>query len=557
MKKLSDIIQFLLTNSYLDSEVLTEKCDFLTEDNLRLEELVDKGLITQEKLSEALRKYFGIPEVSLAQVTFDPEAVDLIPEDMARRYTLFPYQKYEGILKVAMSDPTNERTLRMIRIFTGLEIAPVYALEEEINTAIRRYLTVEQSVAKLASLSDHLQEEQSAWREAKENSSLDEEAPTLKLVYSVLQEAVIQGVSDIHWEPRQNDFVVRYRIDGKLLRKHTLSPKTARTIVSSLKVMANMDVAERRIPQDGRLSFNVGPRRVDLRMSSLPTVYGEKIVVRILDPEMAQRSLENLGMRLEVKAGAKALLKRLNGLILVVGPTGSGKTTTLYALLRELNAEEKNIISIEEPVEYQLPGINQVQVNLPAGLSFAIGLRHILRQDPDVIMIGEIRDEETARIAITASLTGHLVLSTLHTNTAAEALVRFLDMGIEPYLLASAVSGVLSQRLVRRLCDFCKTEYEISEAEKKVLSLLTSDTKLYQSKGCPRCLGTGFKGRIGIHEFLQYNQEIKELVLTRHNSRDIEQQAIHSGMFTIHEDGLLKVTQGLTTLEEVIFTTSK
>jgi type IV pilus assembly protein PilB len=557
MKKLSDIVQFLVTNLYLDSEALTGEWDFLTEDNLRLEDLVDKGLITQEKLSEALRKYFGIPEVSLAQVIFDPEAVDLIPEDMARRYTLFPYQKYAGILKVAMSDPTNERTLRMIRIFTGLEIAPVYALEEEINTAIRRYLTVEQSVAKLASLSDHLQEEQSAWREAKENSSLDEDAPTLKLVYSVLQEAVIQGVSDIHWEPRQNDFVVRYRIDGKLLRKHTLSPKTARTIVSSLKVMANMDVAERRIPQDGRLSFNVGPRRVDLRMSSLPTVYGEKIVVRILDPEMAQRSLENLGMRLEVKAGAKALLKRLNGLILVVGPTGSGKTTTLYALLRELNAEEKNIISIEEPVEYQLPGINQVQVNLPAGLSFAIGLRHILRQDPDVIMIGEIRDEETARIAITASLTGHIVLSTLHTNTAAEALVRFLDMGIEPYLLASAVSGVLSQRLVRRLCDFCKTDYKISEAEKKALGLPTSVTKLYQSQGCPRCLGTGFKGRIGIHEFLQYNQEIKELVLTRHNSRDIERQAVHSGMVTIYEDGLLKVTQGLTTLEEVIFTTSK
>jgi len=288
----------------------------------------------------------------------------------------------------------------------------------------------------------------------------------------------------------------------------------------------------------------------------MPIVYGEKIVMRILDPEMAQRPLGGLGMRLEVESGVQVVLKRSNGLILVVGPTGSGKTTTLYALIRELNAEEQNIISIEEPVEYQLPGVNQVQVNLSAGLSFAVGLRHILRQDPDVIMIGEIRDEETARIAITASLTGHLVLSTLHTNTAAEALARLMDMGIEPYLLASAVSGVLSQRLVRRLCEHCKTTYSVSSEEKKALRLPESTTLLYRPTGCPECLGTGFRGRIGIHEFLLYNQEIKELVLSRHNSRDIEQQAMVSGMLTILEDGLLKVIQGITTLEEVLHAVS-
>jgi Type II secretory pathway, ATPase PulE/Tfp pilus assembly pathway, ATPase PilB len=320
--------------------------------------------------------------------------------------------------------------------------------------------------------------------------------------------------------------------------------------------MAQMDVAERRIPQDGRMTFSAGTRRVDVRMSSMPIVYGEKIVVRILDPKMAQRPLGGLGMRSEVESGVLVLLKRTNGLILVVGPTGSGKTTTLYALLRELNAEEQNIISIEEPVEYQLPGINQVQVNLPAGLSFAVGLRHILRQDPDVIMIGEIRDEETARIAITASLTGHLVLSTLHTNTAAEALARLLDMGIEPYLLASAVSGVLSQRLVRRLCEHCKTTYPASAAEQRALHLPASITLLYRSAGCPECLGTGFRGRIGIHEFLQYDQEIKELVLSRHNLREIEQQAMVSGMLTVFEDGLLKVIEGLTTVEEVLHAVS-
>ncbi|AFM42262.1 type II secretory pathway, ATPase PulE/Tfp pilus assembly pathway, ATPase PilB [Desulfosporosinus acidiphilus SJ4] len=548
----------MMNNSYLSFQELTDELKMLLAEDSGGDDLRRSGFLAQEEtLDEVLRKFLGIPEVSLTQVTFDPEVVRLIPEETARRYTLIPYQCHDGILNVAMSDPTNEQALRTIRIMTGMEIVPFYARKEDIQTAIRQHLTVEQSVAQLTHLTDQFHREMNAGKETSESISWEEDAPTLRLVYSLLQEAVIEAVSDIHWEPHQNDFVVRYRIDGKLIKKHTLSSQMARTVISSLKVMSNMDVAERRIPQDGRMSFSAGSRRVDLRMSSLPTVHGEKIVVRILDPEMAQRSLEELGMRSEVKAGVQGLLKHPNGLILVVGPTGSGKTTTLYALLRELNAEEQNIISIEEPVEYQLPGINQVQVNLPAGLSFAVGLRHILRQDPDVIMIGEIRDEETARIAITASLTGHLVLSTLHTNTAAEALVRLLDMGIEPYLLASAVTGVLSQRLVRRLCDVCKKSSNVSDIEKKALRLPAAIKQLYHSQGCPKCLGIGFRGRIGIHEFLPYNQEIRELILARHNSQDIERQATLSGMLTIYEDGLLKVAQGLTTIEEVLFTTSE
>ncbi|KGP76977.1 pilus assembly protein PilB [Desulfosporosinus sp. Tol-M] len=558
MKEDHEFGQFLLAGSYIDAKELAGGLKVTLGSGEPIGEVLERmGVLTKARLAEAVRRYLGIPEISLIKVIIDPGIAGLIPEEMALRHTLIPFERRSGILRVAMLDPTNERALRDVRMFTGLEVEPVFAKTEEIQTAIRQCLTVEQSVARLAHLKDKTFEDQAIGLiKSSEVDSQEEDAPTLKLVHSVLHEAVVQGVSDIHWEPQKNNFVVRYRIDGKLMKKHVLAKNAARSIISCLKVMAQMDVAERRIPQDGRMTFSAGTRRVDVRMSSMPIVYGEKIVVRILDPKMAQRPLGGLGMRSEVESGVLVLLKRTNGLILVVGPTGSGKTTTLYALLRELNAEEQNIISIEEPVEYQLPGINQVQVNLPAGLSFAVGLRHILRQDPDVIMIGEIRDEETARIAITASLTGHLVLSTLHTNTAAEALARLLDMGIEPYLLASAVSGVLSQRLVRRLCEHCKTTYPASAAEQRALHLPASITLLYRSAGCPECLGTGFRGRIGIHEFLQYDQEIKELVLSRHNLREIEQQAMVSGMLTVFEDGLLKVIEGLTTVEEVLHAVS-
>lgn len=400
MKKHYEFGQFLHANGYIDAEELAEGLEITLESGEAIGEvLVRRGVLPKVRLMEAIRRYLGIPEISLTQVIIDPGVAGLIPEEMALRYTLIPLERRYGILRVAMLDPTNERALRDVRMFTGLEVEPVFAKKEEIQTAIRQCLTVEQSVARLAHLVDRTNEDQAVWLiESSKADSSAEDAPTLKLVHSVLHEAVVQGVSDIHWEPRKNDFVVRYRIDGKLIRKHTLSSSAARSIVSCLKVMAQMDVAERRIPQDGRMSFSAGLRSVDVRMSSLPIAYGEKIVVRILDEKMAQRPLGGLGMRSEVEAGVQVLLKRTNGLILVVGPTGSGKTTTLYALLRELNAEEQNIISIEDPVEYQLAGVNQVQVNLNAGLSFAVGLRHILRQDPDVIMIGEIRDEESSRI---------------------------------------------------------------------------------------------------------------------------------------------------------------
>jgi type IV pilus assembly protein PilB len=308
--------------------------------------------------------------------------------------------------------------------------------------------------------------------------------------------------------------------------------------------------------QDGRTSFTVHGKNIDLRISCLPTVYGEKVVVRILDPDTVERSLEALGMNKNVEAGIRSIIGQPNGILLVVGPTGSGKTTTLYALLRELTSEQLNIVSIEDPVEYRLPGVVSVQVNTKTGLTFAHGLRSILRQDPDIIMIGEIRDEETARIAIAAALTGHLVLSTLHTNTAAEAFTRLLDMGIEPYLLAAVVRGVLSQRLVRRLCEHCKKPMGIQPLEQRALDLPESVQQVFQAVGCPHCRETGYTGRIGLHELLLYNQDIKDLVLARKSTRVIEDTAVGAGMLPLRLDGYLKVKDGLTTLEEVWYSTT-
>lgn len=548
-----EFLRYLVERSFLGKEELAGLSSSARLPQERLaESLVRQGVLTAEKLAEALAAYFGVPYVSLTQVNIDPRAVQKISEQLARRYTVIPILYRPGILRLAISDPGNLRALDAVRLFSGCEVEPVVAGAEEIMAAIRQYMTVNQTVDKLHSLSEPLAEEAGVWSvDDQKEQEAEEDGPTVRLVSSLLQQAVAQNASDIHWEPGEHGFVVRFRLDGQLYPHCQLPLNIARSVVSRLKVMARMDVAERRLPQDGRLSIVIKGRKIDLRVSSLPTVYGEKVVVRILDAQTAERSLSELGMSPEVEAGVRSLLQQPHGLILVVGPTGSGKTTTLYALLRELKAQTLNIVSIEDPVEYRLPGVNQVQVHAKIGLTFANGLRAILRQDPDVIMVGEIRDEETARIAIAASLTGHLVLSTLHTNTAAEALTRLLDMGIEPYLLASTVGGILSQRLVRLLCPYCRTPYQFGEAERKVWGIL-EQAAMYQAVGCSRCRGSGYHGRIGIHELLLYNRDIKKLVLTRHSSSEIEQAAIASGMHPLLRDGMSKAEHGLTTVGEVV-----
>jgi type IV pilus assembly protein PilB len=545
--------QFLLANSYITSQELAQAAEIQNISRERISKVIVRlGILLPEVLQECLSEYLNIPVISLNQVAIDPAVVQLVSEELAWRYSLIPIALHRGILRVAIADPTDSRALDDVQLYCGYQVEPVLAKTEDIRTAIGQFLTVEKTAGQLRELQNPEREAQEVWA-VKETGTdvLGREDPIIRLVDAILEQAVIQGASDIHWEPQEDDFVIRFRIDGRLGLKCRLSPDIARSILSRLKVMAGLDIAERRLPQDGRILLEVRNRRIDLRLSTLPTVHGEKIVVRILDPETAKRSLDMLGMSTQVEAGVRNLMKKPHGLILITGPTGSGKTTTLYALMRELRAEIYNLVSIEDPVEYRLAGVNQIQVH-SHGLSFAKGLRSILRQDPDIIMIGEIRDQETARMAVTAALTGHLVVSTLHTNTAALALTRLLDMGIEPYLLAAAVIGILSQRLVRLLCSRCKKYLPLTAAEKQALLLEADVETVYAAQGCKFCRETGYLGRMGIHELLLYNQEIRKLVLTQGTAQEIECSAVSHGMTPLLQDGLAKVWQGLTSLEEVL-----
>ncbi|KLU58571.1 type II secretion system protein E [Peptococcaceae bacterium CEB3] len=541
----------LLARGLIGKEDLEAGLGVSREDGERIGEvLVRLGFLSREQLNEALSTYLRIPRIELAQTEIDPQAAQMIPEDLACRYRAIPLALENNVLRVAVADPTSVGILDNIRLLTGYDTVPVLADEADILAAIRRHLTVRQTVAQLETLQQVVAESPAEWPR-QDSGEPGQDAPTVRLVDSILQQAAEMSASDIHWEPREQSLLIRFRLDGRLLPNSSLPSALARNVLSRLKMMAGMDVAERRLPQDGRLAIEVGRRRIDLRVSTLPTVYGEKAVVRILDPLTAQRTLGGLGMRPQVEQGLRSLLERPHGMVLITGPTGSGKTTTLYALVRELRAEAFNIVSIEDPVEYRLPGVNQVQVHSKVGLTFAGGLRAILRQDPDVIMVGEIRDEETAEIAVRAALTGHLVLSTLHTNTAAEAITRLLDMKIEPYLLADALGGVLSQRLVRVLCPVCKILQPTDDALSWHAFFPDCPPRTFRAVGCPECLGTGYKGRIGLHEFLRYDQVVRELILERKGSRAIEEAAIRAGMVTLLQDGMEKVKEGLTTVEEV------
>jgi type IV pilus assembly protein PilB len=514
--------------------------------------LIEMGLITETSLVGALAKQVGLEFIDLTDSRIDGSAAALIPEAVAKRYVALPISFEGERLVVAMSDPSNVYAMDDIRTMTGRDVKPVVATRTDILAAISRTQRMEGSIESLA---ERVEEGIDDDMDILKTKELVEEAPIVKLVNLLITQAVNDRASDIHIEPQERDLRIRYRIDG-VLHEVMRSPKTIQAgVLSRLKIMAEMDIAERRIPQDGRVGLVLGDKAIDLRVASLPTVYGEKIVLRILDKSSVMLKLEDLGFLDENFKRFETVFTKPYGMLLVTGPTGSGKSTTLYATLNIINDDERNIITVEDPVEYRLNGVNQIQVHPKAGLTFASALRSILRADPDVVLVGEIRDRETAQIAIEASLTGHLVLSTLHTNDAASAVTRLIEMGIEPFLVTSALDGVLAQRLARRLCSQCAEPYQPTrEALIENKFPLADDEEvptLYRPVGCNRCGKTGYRGRMAVHELMLMSEEIERLAVERRTSDEMKRVAVEQGMIDLRRDGIEKVRRGQTSLEEI------
>lgn len=517
--------------------------------------LIEKGFLTEGQLTSVLAEQIGIKYIDLNSYQIDPAAATMIDSNIAYRYMVLPVEFEDNKLVVAMADPTNFFATDDLHLMTGLEIVPVVCTKEDISSAISRYLhgtiDMDKAMEDIRPV-DEVEEEDTA-----DLVEAGGEAPIVKYVNLIISEAVHECASDVHIEPGEHDIRIRYRVDG-VLHEMRRSPKRVHPgIVSRIKILANMNIAERRVPQDGRFATNAAGREVDLRVASLPTVYGEKIVLRILDRSSILMSAVELGMAPEPLEMFEGSFKKPYGTVVVTGPTGSGKTTTLYSALNELNRREVNVITVEDPVEYQMPGLNQIQINSKVGLTFSNALRSILRCDPDVVMIGEVRDTESARIAIESALTGHMVLCTLHTNDAASAMTRMTEMGVEPFLIASAVDCVVGQRLARRLCTRCKeaATYEKEYLERIGFSFENSEeVTTYRAKpnGCPFCSYTGYRGRIGLFEVLVVDEEIEKLVVNVANSHEIARLAVKRGMTEIRADGFSKVRRGITSIEEVL-----
>jgi type IV pilus assembly protein PilB len=518
--------------------------------------LLQHGAINGDQLSRAIAERYGLDHIDLSAYPVDMAAANLISVGTARRYRALPVGFVDKqTLLVAMSDPTNVLAVDDIQLATGLDCRVAVAAEEDIESLITRLNTLQSSVSEAV-----IEGEEDEAGEVAEVAQMEvgaEDAPVVKLVYSILGQAVGEGASDIHFEPDEQDMRVRFRIDGVLREAANVPKRMINAVISRVKIMSELNIAEKRVPQDGRVSITVENRRVDLRVTTLPTQRGEGATIRILDKDNAQRSLDELGMDGSARERFEAAFRQAYGAVLVTGPTGSGKSTTLYAALQLLNQVEKNIITIEDPVEYQISGINQINVNRKAGLDFATGLRSILRADPDIVMVGEIRDGETARIAVEAALTGHMMLTTLHTNDAPGAISRLSKMGIEPFLVASAVDCVVAQRLARKLCSHCKRRAIIP-----VQALLDAglrvggEVEAYEPAGCARCNGSGYKGRVGIYSVMVMNERIKEMTVSQASEAEISTVAAEEGMLTLREDGLHKVRAGSTSLEEVLRVTT-
>jgi len=512
--------------------------------------LVTEGIVTEKEIIQALENKLGLRRVELYDYRPPTETLKLIPEKWLRRHKVLPLSVEGGTLQVATSDPLDQNTLNDLRLLTGLEIKPFVSTEEEIENVL-------EEVFGLKELSDIASEAEDEFTTEEKNETEEEEAekaPIVRAVNSILVQALKRRASDVHLEPEEESLRVRFRIDGVLTEVMRLPRNLRAPVISRIKIMGGMNIAERRLPQDGHFSLKIEGREVDVRLSTMPTIFGEKAVMRLLDKEHKELKLLELGFEDNVYKSLKDLLKRPFGMIIVSGPTGSGKTTTLYSILEEIKSSALNIVTIEDPVEYVLDGINQIQVNPKIGLNFAAGLRSVLRQDPDVIMVGEIRDEETADIAIRAALTGHLVFSTIHTTDAVSGIIRLLDMGIPGYLISASVTAVLSQRLVRKICPRCKEKIEINAGD-PIRFLLgaehSSSLTLYRGKGCTFCEGTGYLGRVVLGELFVLGKEERELILKGVSQEELVRRARKKGMMSLREDGIQKILKGITTVEEV------
>ena len=516
--------------------------------------LIDSSLVREKDLVSTLAGQLGLSFVDLSDYPVDPGAVGLVSDSLSRRYLALPIGWDGDKLIVAMADPSNVFAIDDIRHLTGRDVQAVVATRGSIQAAIDKYHRLDtdaENISAQASSNMEVEEDLSSIRE------VVEDAPIVKLVNVVITQAVADRASDIHIEPTEHDVRIRYRIDG-VLHEEMRAPKNIQAgIISRLKIMADINIAERRIPQDGRVSLNISGRPVDLRVATLPTVHGEKVVMRILDKSNALLQLTDLGFLPENMRRYEQSYMRPYGTILVTGPTGSGKSTTLYATLNIVNDESKNVITVEDPVEYRVPNINQVQVNVKAGLTFAAALRSILRSDPDIVLVGEIRDRETANIAVQAALTGHLVLSTLHTNDASTTPSRLIEMGVEPFLVGSALDCIVAQRLARRLCDKCKQRFQPTPAELASVGWDVETDKgelptLFRPIGCSSCSRTGYFGRFAIHEVMPVTEEIERLIVDRGHSEDIKKLAVSEGMLTLRQSGLRTVRNGTTSIEEIL-----
>ncbi len=561
--------EILIKESLITQDQLDKALEFQRSNGGKLGSCLTKmGFITDDDITGVLSRQYGVPSINLKYYEIDPNVIKLIPQDTALRYQVIPLSRVGSVLTIAMTDPTNVFAMDDIKFMTGFNVEPVVASESAIAESITRfYGGGASSHEELSNLMKDLVDEDQELELAADEQEMDasalekaaEEAPIIKLVNLILTDSVKRGASDIHVEPYENEMRVRFRVDGVLQTVMNPPLKLRDAMTSRIKIMAKLDIAEKRLPQDGRIMIKYKAdgkkKELDFRVSSVPTLYGEKIVMRLLDKENLRLDMTKLGFEQEsLKKFERNILKPY-GMVLVTGPTGSGKTNTLYSSVARLNQVDTNIMTAEDPVEFQLAGINQVQMKEQIGLNFAAALRAFLRQDPNIILVGEIRDFETAEIAVKAALTGHLVLSTLHTNDAPSTISRLMNMGIEPFLVATSVNLICAQRLVRRICVNCKEELEVPEQALIDAGYTPEEvktTKIYHGKGCSTCNKGGYKGRTGLYEVMEINDELRELILVGASALELKKKAVEQGMITLRRSGLTKAALGQTTMEEVL-----